>query len=249
MKEERRQQGLLGREALERKFGHLKIDFNEENVEKLAKYYNYKSHIDLYFDLAKEKINATEILKPFQVEGGKLVEIPVKTEEPVEKTTVFKTKTTTPSKEDNTILINGAPADYAYTFATCCNPVQGDDIFAYFTATSGLKIHRTNCPNATNLMANYGYRIMKAQWGSKVNESFIAKLNITGVDAGVGIIERLTHELSSFLGINIRSFSIEGLEGFFEGKITLLVANTDQLSSAIERLQNLDIVSSVSRIE
>ena len=62
------------------------------------------------------------------------------------------------------MLINGEPAErFNYTFASCCNPVQGDDIFAYLTANAGLKIHRANCPNATNLMANYGYRVMKAE--------------------------------------------------------------------------------------
>ena len=48
---------------------------------------------------------------------------------------------------------------------------------------------------------------------------------------------------------NIRSFNIQGDEGFFEGRISLVVANTNQLNLSIQKLRELDIVSSVSRID
>jgi guanosine-3',5'-bis(diphosphate) 3'-pyrophosphohydrolase len=160
-------------------------------------------------------------------------------------------KSRRPKKDlQSKLLVGGEPAEqYNYSFANCCNPLPGDDIFAYLTANAGLKIHRANCPNATHLMANYGYRIMKAEWLTTADSTFVADLKITGIDDGPGIIEQLTHEISSTLGVNIRSFSIHGDEGVFEGSISLLVANTDQLNVAIRTLQNLRNVSTVSRIE
>ena len=98
-------------------------------------------------------------------------------------------------------------------------------------------------------MANYGYRVMKAEWVISTNTSFVAELIITGVDDGPGVIERLSRSIASDLGLNIRSFFIEGHEGYFEGKINLLVANTNQLNVAIRGLQNLEGVSSVTRLE
>ena len=127
--------------------------------------------------------------------------------------------------------------------------MQGDDIFAYLTANAGLKIHRANCPNATNLMANYGYRVMKAEWISTTDTTFVADLRITGIDDGPGVIERLTNKISTMLGLNIRSFNIAGNEGYFEGKVSLLVRNTDQLNLAIRALKNLDSVSTVTRVD
>jgi GTP pyrophosphokinase len=127
--------------------------------------------------------------------------------------------------------------------------VQGDKIFAYLTATAGLKIHRINCPNATNLMVNYGYRIMKADWSSDMPQTnFVTKLKITGIDDGPGVIERLTHQIS-LMGLNIRSLNIAGTEGFFESELSLIVANTDQLNQATRALKNLSNISTVSRIE
>ena len=249
MKEERRRKGELGREALERKLKHLKVDF-EPSVERLAKHYKL-SRVDLYYAIATDKLSVQDIFKNFQVEAGKLVEAepeaapappPPPRRPPRKKRNKFQGKPR--------LLINGEPAErFNYTFASCCNPVQGDDIFAYLSANAGLKIHRTNCPNATNLMVNYGYRIMKAEWVSTTDAYFVADLKITGIDDGPGVIERVTHEISSLLGLNIRSFSMEGDGGYFEGKISLLVSNTDQLNVAIRSLQNLESVSTVSRIE
>ena len=126
--------------------------------------------------------------------------------------------------------------------------MPGDDIFAYLSMGAGLKIHRFNCTNATNLMANYGYRVMSAEWvGSEDNSSFVADLKITGIDDGPGVIEGLTHQISSGLGLNIRSLSIGAKEGYFECNLSLLVANTNQLNMAINRLQNLPNISSVVR--
>lgn len=254
MKEERRKVGALGRETLERKLNNLKVDF-DESVEELVKHYKLSSHVNLYYSIAIEDLTIAQILKTFEVktytDGSRhLVEIEEKPEpvEIVEQTPkrVRKNKQVGSSK----LLINGEPGkQFDYSFASCCNPVQGDDIFAYLTANAGLKIHRANCPNATNLMANYGYRVMKADWVSTTNSTFVADLKITGIDNGPGIIQRLTENISNNLGLNIRSFSINGNEGYFEGKISLLVKNTNQLHMAIMALQNLESVSTVTRIE
>ena len=253
MKEEKRKKGEIGKEALERKLKHLRVDF-DESIETLIKFYGYSSKIDLYYTIAIEERSIPEIFKNFRVENSKLVEFKPETA----PGPALEINNGTASREEAQrklglkprLLINGEPAErYHYSIASCCNPVQGDDIFAYLTANAGLKIHRTSCPNATNLMANYGYRIMKAEWVFSNDVTFIAELRITGIDSGPGVIERLTHQISTQLGLDIRSFSIEGDEGYFEGTVKLKVRNTDQLNLAIRSLQNLDNISSVTRVD
>ncbi len=253
MKEERRKQGEFAQETLRRKLKNLKVNF-EDNVDMLVKHFGYNSRVDLYYAFAIDELSFQE-LKKFKVEHHKLVEdkslqVKEETEVPV---TPEPTSTKTRRKDGKTkprLLIGGEPADlYEYQLASCCNPVLGDDIFAYLTATVGLKIHRTTCPNATNLMAHYGYRIMKAEWVSSTNMSFIANLLITGIDDGPGVIERLSNNISTKLGLNIRSFYIDGTEGYFEGKVSLLIANKNQLNIAIKALQSLPGISTVTRIE
>ncbi|MEL6637492.1 MAG: RelA/SpoT family protein [Bacteroidota bacterium] len=247
LRENRRKQGEFGRESLERKCRNLKIDF-EENVDTLVKFYQFNSRPDLYFGIASEQVNLQEIKENFQVEGNKLVPIE-REKQVVEPETPVEVKRPRKYEGKPRLMINGSLDEYEYTLASCCNPVQGDDVFGYLTTHAGLKIHRTTCPNATHLMANYGYRVMKAEWVISTNTSFVAELIITGVDDGPGVIERLSRSIASDLGLNIRSFFIEGHEGYFEGKINLLVANTNQLNVAIRGLQNLEGVSSVTRLE
>ncbi|MFN7117511.1 MAG: RelA/SpoT family protein [Saprospiraceae bacterium] len=256
MKEEMRQKGEIGREALERKLKNLKVDF-AESVEILVKAYGYPSHVEFYYQIAEEKLTIPEIFKRFRADGGKLMEITeLEKEAAAEKAADHDHIVEAPKSVRRKpgikprLLINGEPAErYEYSLASCCNPVQGDDIFAYLTLNAGLKIHRTNCPNAMNIMANYGYRVMKAEWVVTNETNFVATLLITGIDAGKGIIQNLANEISTTLGLNIRSFSIAGEEGTYEGRLSIFVANTDQLNRVIRSLQNLEHVSSVSRIE
>jgi GTP pyrophosphokinase len=255
MKEEMRQKGAIGKEALERKLKNLKVDFTE-SVEMLVKHYNFPSHIELYYQIAEAKLEIPEIFKKFRADSGKLLEVESEKEIAIEKAPERESTAEVPKPPRRKsgikprLLINGEPAErYEYFLASCCNPVQGDDIFAYLTSNAGLKIHRTNCSNATNIMANYGYRVMKAEWVGAGETNFVATLLINGIDAGKGIIQNLANEISNTLGLNIRSFSIAGDAGTYEGRLSLFVANTDQLYLAMRSLENLAHVSSVSRIE
>ena len=247
MKEERRKQSEFGKEALQRKFKNLKIDF-EENSDILVNYFGFKSRVDLYFAIFVEDISINQTLKNFNVENGKLVEIVEKElEKPAPRT---EAKRTRKGKIKPKLIIAGQSADeYNYQLATCCNPVQGDDVFGYITTNAGMKIHRTTCPNATNLMAKYGYRIIKAEWVNAPNSEFVADLLIVGIDSGPGVIQQLSNKISNDLGLNIRSFYIDGKEGYFEGRVSLLVKNTDQLEIAIRALRNEEGITSVTRVE
>jgi GTP diphosphokinase / guanosine-3',5'-bis(diphosphate) 3'-diphosphatase len=246
VKEERRRVGELGKEALERKLRNLKVDF-DESVETLLKYYNLASKVDLFFMIATDQKPIVEIFKKFKTDGNRLLEIEQEPSKDTVKEVVQETVRKTSSKAR--LMIQGEPAErYEYSLATCCNPVQGDDIFAYLTATAGLKIHRANCNNAKHLMAYYGYRVMKAEWVTTEDVNFVAELKIIGVDAGIGVIEKISHVISSNLGLNMRKFNIEGDDGYFEANIKLVVTNTNQLNKAIAELENLEYVSSVTRM-
>lgn len=250
LKEEQRKQAVFGKEALQRKLEHMKVDF-DANVEMLAKHFNFRNRQDFYAAIANEAIDLQDDLKVFKLEKGKLIliedekEIVINTQNNTEK------RSSAPKNEIKAkLFINGEPADqYKYQFADCCKPVQGDDVFAYVTSNNIMNIHRTSCKNAENLMSLYGYRIHKAEWAATANASFIAELLITGIDNGPGVIERLSNKISSHIGLNIRSFSIEGNEGYFEGRVKVVISNKDQLALAIRALKGLDGVSNVIRVD
>jgi GTP diphosphokinase / guanosine-3',5'-bis(diphosphate) 3'-diphosphatase len=217
----------MGKEILTLRLSQLKITASD-NIEEATKIiirhfgYDNSNRDDFYIDLTNDSIN----LSGLRSENGKIV-ISV-----------------------GALLVDGVPADnYVFTFATCCNPVRGDDIFAYISSKNGMKVHRTTCVNASDIMANYGYRVKKAEWSGVSTTNFVAHLKILGVDSGPGVIQELSHQISTKLGLNIRSFSIQGDEGCFECDVFLMVLNKDQLNLTIKSIQGLKNVSSVARVE
>jgi GTP diphosphokinase / guanosine-3',5'-bis(diphosphate) 3'-diphosphatase len=250
LREEERALAEFGKEALQRKLDHMKVDY-ETSVELLVKHFNFKSRQEFYAAITNEAIDLQDDLKAFKVEKGKIILIEDEKEAPLSKNSeISAPKPITPKSSLKTqLFIGGQPASmYEHQYAECCKPVQGDDVFA-FVSPNGMKIHRVSCKNAENLMTFYGYRVLKADWGATSSATFDAELLITGIDNGPGMIERLSNKISTEIGINIRSFSIEGNEGYFEGRIKVTVANKDQLVSAITALRELDGVSNVSRAD
>ncbi len=244
LKEERKQQGEIGKEYLQRKLKNIKVELNYDNLEVLLKFYGVQSGIDLYYGIAMEELSLNR-LKELEVEHGKLS---IKKEEkPTAPRPAPQRKTDTNIKPK--LMINGEDASqFSYSLATCCKPVQGDEIFAYTTTHDGVKIHRNACPNAKNMLSKYGYRVMKAAWVTSFNTSFVADLELTGID-DIGIIQRLTNVLTNQLRVDMRSFSMDGDEGYFKGKISVVVNNTDQLNFIIKSLRDQEYVSNVIRIE
>jgi guanosine-3',5'-bis(diphosphate) 3'-pyrophosphohydrolase len=251
LKEEKRRQADLGKEILERKLKAYRVSL-EENVDMLARWFSFPNRLEFLSAIALEQVDLTA-LKRFRGEGARLVEIEEEKPAPRSDAEQLPAENThsTRFRGDNRpeVIINGESGRmYDYSFATCCNPVQGDPIFAFVTTKEGLKVHRTTCPNANYLLANYEYRVLKAEWGNTVKSTFIANLLVKGIDVGPGVIQRLTDRILK-LGINIRSFSISGEGGYFEGRISLIVSNTNMLLRAMQTLKEFEWVSSVSREE
>jgi GTP pyrophosphokinase len=110
-----------------------------------------------------------------------------------------------------------------------------------------MKIHRFNCSNAANLFTNYGYRILKADWVNQTKRDFTVELKITGIDTGPGVIQTITNEISNNLGVNIKSFSISGDEGIFEGNIKIIVNDKSQLDIVMKQIKKMANISTIER--
>lgn len=248
MKEERRKKGEMGKETLMRKLKNIKADF-EMNADLLVKHFNFQSRPDLYYAIFKEEINIQQELKNFSVEGGKLTLIEKEDPKPKREPSKTKTKGRRNFTGKPSLMIDNQPASqFKHSLATCCNPVLGDPVFAYVTAMGEAKIHRNTCPNAEHLMANYAYRMMKAEWVDSENTDFVARIMITGID-GRGVAQKITGFITNDLKLDMRSISMDGNQGFFQGKISIVVKNKDQLRMTMKSLKEMDGVYSVIREE
>lgn len=244
LKEERKLIASDGREILQRKLRQIKVTWNSENIQVLEKYYGVDGSTEFYFQIAKGKIDLSKIRK-LEVKNHDLYipkKEPKETENEVELETIIKKVNT---KKD-TIIIGEDFKEFEYKLANCCTPIPGDSVFGFITATDGIKVHRTNCPNATQLMSNYAYRIMKATWQSDRLKERLTGLVITGID-DVGIVNAITNIVSSVVGVNMKSISFESDDGMFEGRIQLYVYDTEQLDDLILRFEQIEGVKQVTR--
>ena len=242
LKEEKRRVAEDGKEILERKLKSLKITYNTENINKIANFFKFPSSQELFYNVAKGAIdikNLRNFVANERSEDANQNQFQSHINGLVEKI----------NKKDDTILIGDDYQKVDYTLAPCCNPIPGDDIFGFLTVNDGIKIHRTSCPNASKLMANYGYRILKAKWASLHNNvAFLTGLKIVGID-DVGLVNKITTVISQDFMVNIRSLSISSNEGIFEGDIMVFVNDTHQLDSLIKHLKQIPGITGVTRYE
>jgi len=246
LKDVKREQASYGKEILERKLNAFKVPV-EENCDLLAKFFGFPNRMEFLSAIFLDQVDLRQISKKFRADGIHLVEKLVVVDRPAEKPQNPKLNVKSRNKPE--VYLNGEPGTlYKYSFANCCNPVAGDDIFGFVLVQGGAKIHRSTCPNAGNLYAQHAHRILKAEWGNIAKTDFLTDIVITGIDVGSGVISQLTNTLAD-LGINIRSFSISGEGGYFEGRVSMVVANTDHLQQALLALKKFDWVNSAQRAD
>ncbi|MBO9702512.1 MAG: bifunctional (p)ppGpp synthetase/guanosine-3',5'-bis(diphosphate) 3'-pyrophosphohydrolase [Sporocytophaga sp.] len=242
LKEEKKKIASDGKEIVLRKLHQMKLDLNAETLNQLLIYFNMKFPLDLYYDIAKGIIDPKEI-KKFQE--------PKEVKKP-EKKEVVEPKPQEPKKTGDAnadlLLIGDDMEKIDYKLAKCCNPIPGDDVFGFVTVNEGIKIHRTTCPNAIELMSHYGYRVVKAKWTAQKELAFLTGLKINGMDR-VGIVNDITRIISNELKVNMRSITIETEDGMFEGRIMLFVHDTKHLNKLIMKLKKVQDVITVNRFE
>jgi len=245
LKEEKRQVADLGKDILLRKLNAINAVMNQSNQDELAGFYKSNSVLDLLYDIAIKKIDLKE-LKEFTVHGDKL--IAPKVAKIIESKHDFVDGKTL-SKKDTELIIFGESSDkIMYTLANCCKPIPGDDVFGFITTGEGLKIHRTNCPNATRLLANHAHRVVKTKWAKNKEISFLTGLKIIGLD-DVGVIHKITNLISGELKVNISAMTIEAKDGIFEGNVKVFVQDKEQLENLFNHLLALQGIESVVRYD
>ncbi len=247
LREEKRKIADEGKYTLQRKLENLGAAYNSVNIDELVHFYKLPSSLDLLYKIAVKQIDLRE-LKEFHVLGDKLeapkpkIILPAETphEIPPQKTY---------SKKDSELIIFGESSDkIMYSLAKCCNPIPGDDVFGFVSTGKGLIIHRTNCPNAAQLLANYGHRVVKTKWAKNKEISFLTGLKIVGLD-DVGVINKITNIISGDLRINIAALTIESAEGLFQGTVKVFVHDKEELEELVKRLKQLQGIQSIDRFD
>ena len=247
LKEIEARQTQFAKETIERKFKNRKMEYDDAVMMRLIKKMGYKTVTDFYQDIAIEKLDANNILDRYtelqKKETENREDILYRSAEnysiqqPVEDK-MFK---------DDVLVIDQNLKGLDFKLAKCCNPIYGDEVFGFVTITGGIKIHREDCPNAREMKARFGYRIVKAKWaGKSQGKQYPITLRIVGHD-DIGIVTNITSIINKENGILLRSINIDSNDGLFSGMLTVMVDDTSKLEALIKKLRTVKGVKQVNR--
>lgn len=242
LKEEENKLMNLGREMLERRMKNWKLELNDDVLADIAKHYKMKASAEVFLAIYQEKIDLLQ-LKDFLTKGEQEDDIP--DNKPGRGTGKGRSK----SSDGDYLIISDKLNNISFSMAKCCNPIFGDDVFGFVSATGGIKIHRISCPNAARLIEKYPYRLQKVKWRQVSNTTqFQTALKVIGDgDASIAaqLIECVTKQDASMRSFNINERRKPGNQTEFVAEIGISVGNNahlDRVTSALKKIREVKTV-------
>ena len=249
IKETQKKEGLFAKELLERRFKNRKLEIEESIMARTIKKMGYKENSDFYKDIAEEKIDPNSIIEKYIAERDHDLNV-TNTTRPAASAAEFEYENPTEEmmrQNDDVLVIDENLKGIDFELAHCCHPIYGDPIFGFVTVSKGIKVHRSDCPNAKELQRRFGYRIVKAKWSGKGTSKYAITLRIIGND-DIGIVSNITNIISKEDKLVMRGSNISSKDGLFSGNITVMIDDASRTEALIKKLSAVKGVKQVMRI-
>ena len=245
-------QGIMAREMLERRLKNRKIEMEESVMNHLIKKMGIKETREFYRQLAEETLDMNTVIERYIEVYQHDYNITPKTASPQTTQSAEDFVFENPNEEitysnDDIIVIDKNLKGVDFQLAKCCHPIYGDSVFGFVTINGGIKIHRTDCPNAPEMRKRFGYRIVRAKWSGKGNSQYAITLKIIGND-DIGIVNNVTSIISKEEKIMMRSININSHDGLFSGNLDIYIEDTSKLEALIKKIRAVKGVKQVTRI-
>ncbi len=248
LKEMAARQHDFAKETLERKFRNRKIEYDDSTMMRLIKRMGFKVVTEFYQSIADGALDVNDIIDRYLEQQKRDSD----THDEIQYRSAESYNLPTPQPDENgskedVLIIDRNLKGIDFKLAKCCNPIYGDDVFGFVSVTGGIKIHRCDCPNAAELHARFGYRIVKARWaGKSQGTQYPITLHVVGHD-DIGIVTNITSIISKESGVNLRSIGIDSHDGLFSGNLTIMVEDTGHLETHNKKLRTVKGVKQVTR--
>ena len=238
----------LARELLERKMKNRKVEYSEATLMHTIKRLGYKVVTDFYRAIAEERQDVNQVLEAYQAQQRhERGEDEVVTRSASDFVMQQETENEKTHGHGDVLVIDQNLKGIDFQLAKCCRPIYGDEVFGFVSATGGIKIHRTDCPNAQAMRERAPYRFVKARWASKHGNQYSITLHIVGQD-DMGIVNNITSVISKEEKMLMRSINIDSHDGLFSGHLTVMLEDTDRLNGLIRKLKTIKGVKNVTRV-
>ena len=247
--EERRKAVELGKEIWGKTKDQADLEISDQDLQEVAHELKFPALQQLFYEIGKGLYDPDELVD--YIKGNTQTE--EKTVEEFDEESLREQYEqfldAAQETEKQALVIDGeVQKDLAVNYASCCNPIPGDEVFGFVSKTGTVNIHRSNCRNASDLLVNKADRILDVDWSHQKDVQFVAALRLMGEDR-VGMVNDITTVISKNLKTNIRSITIDTEDGIFSGTIMLHVSDLEHLQRLIERLKRIDGIQGVYRFK
>lgn len=247
LKEQRKKYADDGRALLEGYFKELKAEMSKNNLLQFQECNHISSTIDLYYKVALGELGLRELKECMHQHDRSgwlnIITRPFARSKPLIPQSLSEQVR---DKLPEEIQIS-ADGEVEYRISECCNPIPGDDVIGFVAQEGGIWIHRTNCPEAIQLMSKYGNRIVKTNWSNREAVTYLSGIRLSGFDRQ-GLINEIVKVISEQMSLNIRSFHIDSTGEVYDATFLLLVHDTADLNRLMNELKKVKGINSVFRI-
>ena len=130
--------------------------------------------------------------------------------------------------------------------ARCCTPVPGDEVFGFVTRGSGISVHRTDCVNAKDLLAQ-PERIAEVSWTPGKSSLFLVNIQVEAIDRA-RLLSDVTKALSD-QHVNILNASVTtSRDRVAMSRFTFEMADPSHLDQVLRSVRGIDGVYDVYRV-
>ena len=237
-----------GQDKVEEALKDVKQKINATTLQQLINHYKVQNANELYLNVGNGKIKLDDVPVIFSNQSqSKWMRIWKLQFGSFNKKEVEQNQTPVINSK-KTIHITDADVGAGYKIADCCQPIPGDNVLGFIDDSGTVIVHKCDCPIAWKLQANYGNRILSADWETKRVLSFLTTIEITGIDQS-GLLKQIVHIISDDYAINIKKINIETTDGVFKGTLDIYVYSTEDIDNLCRNLLKIKALKSVKRIK
>jgi (p)ppGpp synthase/HD superfamily hydrolase len=245
IKEEQRKAIDEGKEIWEKRVKRAKLSINDDDLERFLREKKLENTSAFYLGIRQGKVEPDEIIAMI-VDEQKHPAAVVTEEGKIDG--LFNRFISSARGIASGIVLNGSHDNYLHSYAKCCHPIPGDEVVGFVTTGEGVKIHRRTCKNIRLMLQMQSDRIVDVNWPADDMTMFVAGIKTSGDDRP-GLLNDVTHAVSTTMDTNIRSVNIDSHDSFFDGTFIVYVRNTDHLERILEKVRKVKGVKRAERFE
>jgi GTP pyrophosphokinase len=150
-------------------------------------------------------------------------------------------------KQSAGIIVEGIE-DCAVKFASCCNPLPGDEIIGFVTRGFGVSVHKEECSNiiARRLNEENRERLINVTWSESARDFYTATIEVIAVDRKGLLMDVITLVANSHILI-VSSNARQLKNGNAVINFSVEISNLEQLRGLMTKLDKITGVISVER--